>query len=56
MFLQLFLNIKQDSRLRGNDGISYFSGCLRLLRVCLLVQIYFRQPENAISCFQAASL
>ena len=22
------MNIKQDSRLRGNDGISYFSGSL----------------------------
>ena len=27
LFLRKFLNIKQDSRLRGNDGISYFSGC-----------------------------
>ena len=27
LFLRNFLNIKQDSRLRGNDGISYFSGC-----------------------------
>ena len=27
LFLRRFLNIKQDSRLRGNDGIFYFSGC-----------------------------
>nr|DAS25217.1 MAG TPA: hypothetical protein [Bacteriophage sp.] len=28
MFFQLFLNSKQDFRLRGNDGDFYFSGCL----------------------------
>ncbi|MDO4657468.1 hypothetical protein [Kingella sp. (in: b-proteobacteria)] len=27
LFLRKFLNIKQDSRLRGNDGISCVSGC-----------------------------
>ncbi|MDO4657333.1 hypothetical protein [Kingella sp. (in: b-proteobacteria)] len=27
LFLRRFLNIKQDSRLRGNDGISCVSGC-----------------------------
>ncbi|WP_289006148.1 hypothetical protein [uncultured Kingella sp.] len=31
------MNIKQDSRLRGNDGISYFSGCL--------FYVYSKQPE-----------
>jgi len=31
------LDIKQDSRLRGNDGISYFSGCL--------FYVYSKQPE-----------
>ncbi|MDO4657967.1 hypothetical protein [Kingella sp. (in: b-proteobacteria)] len=29
------MNIKQDSRLRGNDGISYFSGCLMLRTIML---------------------
>ena len=27
LFLRSFLNIKQDSRLRGNDGIFCVSGC-----------------------------
>ncbi|MDO4657881.1 MAG: hypothetical protein Q4A85_08670 [Kingella sp. (in: b-proteobacteria)] len=38
MFLHEFLNIKQDSRLRGNDGISYFQAAVRVLQRF--------QPEN----------
>ncbi len=40
LFLRNFLNIKQDSRLRGNDGISCVSGCLN-------ASANNRQPENA---------
>ena len=35
LFLQLFMKIKQDSRLHGNDGISYFSGCLLVYKTRL---------------------
>ncbi|MDO4657713.1 hypothetical protein [Kingella sp. (in: b-proteobacteria)] len=32
MFLHEFLNIKQDSHLRGNDGISYFQAAVSVLQ------------------------
>jgi hypothetical protein len=62
LFLQSFLSTKQDSRLRKNDGISYFSGCLWGFANCkgfrlpkkkkadawehLLLLLILRQPEN----------
>ncbi|EEP66572.1 hypothetical protein GCWU000324_02972 [Kingella oralis ATCC 51147] len=30
LFFQSFLNIKQDSRLRGNDGVSYFQAAFAM--------------------------
>ena len=50
LFLRNFLNIKQDSRLRGNDGISCVSGCCwGFVKVsgCLNAGANNRQPENA---------
>ena len=50
LFLRNFLNIKQDSSLRGNDGISCVSGCCwGFVKVsgCLNAGANNRQPENA---------
>ena len=63
LFLRKFLNIKQDSRLRGNDGTSCVSGCcwgfckgFRLPKRGGDIGSLKMRPRASTACLQAVRL